>query len=75
MFWSIVAGVVKLLASFAEYVQNKQLIDAGKAEQQIEQAKIAEKAKDDLHDIQVSISIADDAKRQQLRDKWTARDD
>lgn len=73
--WALISGVVKLFGEFFAYVNNRQLIDAGKAEQQAAQAQIAEKARDDLHDIQISISGADDLKRKQLRDKWTSKDD
>lgn len=73
--WSAVLGIVKLLGEFFGYVNNQQLINAGKAEQQVAQAAIAEKARDELHDIQVSVSSTDDIKRKQLRDKWTSKDD
>jgi hypothetical protein len=70
MWASLIAGIVKLFGLIASYINNKQLLDAGKASQQADDAKATQKAKDELHDIQNTLA-ADADKRKQLRDKWT----
>lgn len=72
MWSTIIGGIVKLLVAISEYIRDKQLIDAGKAEQIVEQVQVAQKARDDLHQIVNDITTADGLKRQQLRDKWTS---
>lgn len=73
--WAIISGIVKLFGEFFAYINNKQLLDAGKAQAQVEQIAVAEKARDELFNIQKNVSNADDAKRKQLRDKWTSKND
>lgn len=73
--WGIITGIVKLFGEFFQYLNNQTLINAGKNEQKLEQAAVAEKARDELLNIHTNISTADGDKRRRLRDKWTAGTD
>lgn len=71
MWGSIVSSALKIISSITTYFSNKQLIDAGKAEQSQEQMQAQSRAQKDAQDVENDINNLSDADLDKLRDKWT----
>ena len=74
MSWAALLGAgLKLLAALAEWWRDRQLIDAGKAEQKADDQGVAIAKMGEAHDIENRLDAAGDAGIDGLRDKWTRK--
>lgn len=69
----IVGSGLKLLSTIASWFANKQLIDAGQAEQKAADQGAALQEEGKAHDAEISVDAAGDAALDRLRDTWTRK--
>lgn len=74
MTWAkILQFVTQALAALFDYMRNRQLIDAGRAEQAADNAQANQKARHEADAVNQRVDNASDAELERLRDEWTRK--
>lgn len=72
MSWAAIgAAILKGLAALAEWLQSRQQIDAGKAEQKASDQDAAQQEEAKAHEVAITVGGSSDAAIDELSDEWT----
>jgi hypothetical protein len=71
---AIAAAIVKGLAALLQWLQNRQLLDAGRAEQRAQDGAERDQAREEADAIDNRVDGASGAELDELRAKWTRPD-